>query len=96
MAHRADKSKGIYNRMGGLSTLSEDEPVITIGQIPKILEPFITALRPLFSKPQFSHFGPLLVAYAVSFGRRNIDSLYSAMQQMTCRQKLNDFMVESP
>lgn len=96
MAHRADKSKGIYNRMGGLSTLSEDEPVITIGQIPKILEPFITALRPLFSKPQFRHFGPLLVAYAVSFGRRNIDSLYSAMQQMTCRQKLNDFMVESP
>lgn len=97
MAHRADKSKDeIKDRLSGFSAWSEDEPMITIGRIPKILEPFVTALRPGFSRPQFRHFGPLLVAYAASFGRRNIDSLYASMQETTCRQKLNDFMVESP
>ena len=69
--------------------------MVTIGQIPRILQPFCGAVRPRFSKPQFKHFGPLLLAFAVSFGRRNIDSLYASMQEKTRRQKLNDFMVES-
>lgn len=69
--------------------------MITIGQIPEILQPLLDALRPRFSKPQFRHFASLLVAFAVSFGRRNIDSLYASMQEKTRRQKLNDFMVES-
>jgi SRSO17 transposase len=96
MAHSSDESIVNTDRFSGGSTHAEDEPMITIGAIPRILEPFLAALRPWFSKPQFRHFGPLLVAYAVVFGRRNVDALYATMQETTCRQKLNDFMVESP
>jgi SRSO17 transposase len=70
--------------------------VITIGQTPQILELLLGAVRSCFSKPQFRHFGSLLVAYAVAFGRRNIKSLYTVMPETTCRQKVNDFLVESP
>jgi hypothetical protein len=73
----------------------EDEPVITIGGVPKILEPFMASVRFWFSKPAYAHFCPLLIAFAVSFGRRNVSSLYACMQEKTRRQKLNDFMVES-
>jgi hypothetical protein len=104
MAHPADKSN-VYRRFGGGSTCMtwtcfgvrglEDEPVITIGGVPKILEPFVANLRFWFSKPAYAHFCPLLIAFAVSFGRRNVNSLYACMQERTRRQKLNDFMVES-
>jgi hypothetical protein len=73
----------------------EGEPVITIGSIPEILEPFVANLRFWFSKPAYAHFCPMLIAFAVSFGRRNVSSLYACMQSKTRRQKLNDFMVES-
>ena len=69
--------------------------MITIGRIPAILEPFTANLRFWFSKPAYAHFGPLLISFAVSFGRRNVSSLYACMQEQTHRQKLNDFMVES-
>jgi len=104
MAHPADKSN-VNRRFGGGSACMawtcsdvrglEDEPVITIGRVPQILEPFVDNLRVWFSKPAYAHFGPLLIAFAVAFGRRNINSLYACMQSKTHRQKLNDFMVES-
>jgi hypothetical protein len=96
MAHLADKSIVKPHRFDGVSTCSEDEPVITIGRVPKILEPFVSHLRFWFSQPQYAHFCPLLIGFAVHFGRRNVKSLYACMQERTCRQKLNDFMVESP
>ncbi len=95
MAHLADKLKVNQQPHGRLLDLVGDEPMITIGQIPRILEPFLAGLETHFSKPQFRHFRALLMALAVSFGRRNVASLYAAMQETTCRQKLNDFMVES-
>src|SRR3989304_6738883 len=104
MAHPADKSD-MSRRFGGGSTCMawtcsgvrglEDEPVITIGGVPRILEPFVANLRFWFSKPAYAHFGPLLIAFAVSFGRRNVSSLYACMQEKTRRQQLNDFMIEN-
>lgn len=99
MAHPSDKSN-----VNGSTCMAwtcvcvrglEDEPVITIGGVPKILEPFVANLRFWFGKPAYAHFCPMLIAFAVSFGRRNVSSLYACMQSKTHRQKLNDFMVES-
>jgi len=74
MAHPADKSN-VSAGLGGRSTWmpgtrfgvlgSEDELVITIGQIPQILQPFWDALRPRFSKRQSLKSGPYCVTQAV-------------------------------
>ena len=72
--------------------------MLTIGEIPTGLQPFFETCRDEggLSKPQFEHFWPAVLAFAVSFRGRNCREVYACIQQETCRQKLNDFLTESP
>jgi len=72
--------------------------VLTIGEIPSGLQPFFEACRREggLSQPQFAHFWPAVLAFAVSFRGRNACEIYACVQNDTQRQKLNDFLTQSP
>jgi hypothetical protein len=72
--------------------------MLTIDEIPCGLKPFFDACLTGggLSKPQYAHFWPTVLAFAVSFRGRNVQELYACMQDEACRQKLNDFLTESP
>jgi len=72
--------------------------MLSIGEIPAGLQSFFGVCRAEggLSKPQYEHFWPLVLAFAVTLGSRNVSRLYACLQSETCRQKVNDFLTESP
>jgi SRSO17 transposase len=77
---------------------SEPRPMLTIDEIPCGLKPFFDAglTGGGLSKPQYAHFWPTFLAFAVSFRGRNVQELHACIQDEACRQQLNDFLTESP
>ena len=70
--------------------------MIRIGKIPTKVKPFFDTLRIYFTKRQWEHFYKIVLAITIAYGRKNIKNLYRHMNAETHRQKVNEFLTDSP
>ncbi len=67
-----------------------------IDRIPRTLKGFFNPLRSLFEKRQWPHFWGFVLAMCIANGRRNVKNIYNFLRSRTWRQRLNDFLCNSP
>jgi len=66
--------------------------VFLIGKLTQLLIPFFRCLQPLFEKRQFPHFWRLVVAIALSEGRKTVAGLHRLLLNAPYAQRLVDFL----
>lgn len=67
-----------------------------IGSLTPLLSPFFRTLEPLFEKRQFPHLWRLVIAIALSEGRKTVASLHGLLLNGPYQQRLVDFLSVSP